>query len=170
MDYWATQSILYTIPQLIPANLSPPVMTTTTRDADKRMTVGFQPHSLGSPLVSPCPTACGPSRRPPATSAWPNMAINTKKRTKNAETVFRAKLGLPVRKTRKPSLETMVKGSDLTLLTTHRLRLASHRFLHRFRSKIVQNLEPMAKLSLSWISPSQNLAKPLVYTPETFRH
>jgi len=33
-----------------------------------------------------------------------------------------------------------------------------------------QNLEPMAKLSLSWISPLQNLAKPLVYTPETFQH
>ena len=84
MDYWATQSILYTIPQLIPANLSPPVMT-TTHDADKHMTVGFQPHSLGSPLVSPCPTACGPSRRPPATSAWPNMAINTKKRAENEQ-------------------------------------------------------------------------------------
>src|SRR6266511_3958812 len=137
------------------------------------MTVGFQPHSLGSPLVSPCLTACGPSRRPPATSAWHNIAINTKKRAENKQKCQNSVLcetGTHSSKTPLPSLETMVKGSDLTLLTTHRLRLASHRFLHRFRSKIVQNLEPMAKLSLSWISPSQNLAKPLVYTPETFRH
>jgi len=88
VDYWTTQSIPYTIPQPISANLSPPVMMTTTRDADKHVTVGFQPQpltSLGSPLVPPCPTVCGPSRRPPATSAWPNMAINMKKRTENEE-------------------------------------------------------------------------------------
>ena len=56
------------------------------RDTDKRVTVGFWPQpltSLGSPLVPPCPTVCGPSRRPPATSAWPNMAINTKKHAEN---------------------------------------------------------------------------------------
>jgi len=60
----------------------------TTRDADKRMTVGFQPQpptSLASPLVPPCTTVCGTSRRPPATSAWPNMAINTKKHAENEE-------------------------------------------------------------------------------------
>jgi len=88
VDYWATQSIPYTIPQPISANLSPPVTMTTTRDTDKRVTVGFQPQpltSLGSPLVPPCPAACGTSRRPPATSAWSNMAINTKKRAKNEE-------------------------------------------------------------------------------------
>jgi len=57
VDYWATQSIAFTIPQPISANLSPPVTTTTTHDADKRVTVGFQPQpltSLDSPLAKPC--------------------------------------------------------------------------------------------------------------------
>jgi len=169
VDYWATQSIPYTIPQPISASLSPPVMTTTMRDADKRMTVGFQPQpltSLSSPLVPPCPTACGTSRRPPATLVWPNMAINTKKHAKNEEKHQNSVSS----ETGTPSSKDLQTISDLTPLMTHCLRLASHHFLHRFRSKIVQNLKPMAKFSLSWIPPLQNLAKPLVYTLKTFWH
>ena len=43
------------------------------------------PTSLRSPLVPPCRTACGPSRRPPTTSTWPNTAINTEKHTENED-------------------------------------------------------------------------------------
>ncbi len=157
MDYWATQSILYTIPQLIPANLSPPVMMTTTRDTDKRMMVGFQPHSLGSPLVSPCPTACGPSRRPPATSAWPNMAINTKKRAENEQkrrNSVSSETGTPSSKNPQTIVGNDGKG---------------------FRSYSPDDAPsqiglPPLPASISKQTPSQNLAKPLVYTPETFRH
>ena len=116
MDYWATQSIPYTIPQPISANLSPPVTTTTTHNADKRVTVGFQPQpltSLDSPLVLPCPTACGLSRRPPTTSAWPNMAINTKKRTENEDkrrNTVSSKTGIPSSKNPQTIIENDGKG------------------------------------------------------------
>jgi len=92
LDPWA---ILYTqeewalhIPQPISTNMSLPVTTTTTRNADnlKRVTVGFQPQPLvpqPSPSSPALPTAGGTSVWPLATLKWPTAALDIRKRDEN---------------------------------------------------------------------------------------
>ena len=85
LDPWAilnTQAIwAQTPPQPISTTLSLHVMTTTTRDADKRMTVGFQPQP--SPSSPALPTAGGTSVWPLATLKWPTAALDIQKHSEN---------------------------------------------------------------------------------------
>ena len=157
MDHLDPWAILHTqeewalhIPQPISTNMSHPVTTTTTHDADKRVTVGFQPQppvpqpSPSSPALS---TAGGTSVWPLATSKWSTVAMGNRKRGENEgkhQFGVSSKTVVPSSKKPRTVVETDGRWSRYHPLMTHCLRLALHRLLHRFRHEIVQIFEPIA--------------------------
>ena len=112
---------------------------------------------------------CG--RWPPRNGQlWSWTAKNAGKTKENTNLVFQAKWWSPARRNHEPWLKPKASGPDIIPLMTHRLGLAPHRLLHRFRHEIVQIFEPIAKSGIPWVPPSKTIANHLVYPPEMFLH